>query len=314
MEYSILGNTGLKVSRICFGSLTIGPLQANLSIDEGSSLLFEAFEKGINFVDTAELYNNYSHIRLALKKTNKNIVVASRTYAYNKEMARLSLEKSRKELDRDVIDIFGLHEQESQYTINGHREALEYFVEAKQKGIIKAVLITTHYVNVVKIAANMPEIDVIHPIINLSGLGIADGTVEDMLEAIRLAHKNGKGIYSMKPFGGGNLIKNYTQCLDFVLNIPYIHSIAIGMKNISELNMNIKYFNGNKDITSEFKDNLQTKKLHIEFWCEKCGNCIKRCSEGALKLENNTVVVDKSKCLLCGYCSTVCPNFAIRIV
>jgi len=66
-----LGNTNIDVSRLCFGSLTISPLQRNLSYEKGAELLKYAFNKGINFLDTAELYNNYEHINLL----NNKIVV-----------------------------------------------------------------------------------------------------------------------------------------------------------------------------------------------------------------------------------------------
>ena len=59
----VLGNTSIKVSRMCFGSLTIGPLQRNLPLAEGSSLIRTALEAGVNFIDTAQLYRNYSYIR-----------------------------------------------------------------------------------------------------------------------------------------------------------------------------------------------------------------------------------------------------------
>lgn len=314
MEYRALGGTGLEVSRLCFGSLTLGPLQANLSPEIGGEVLLHAIENGINFIDTAELYETYPHIKYALKRTNKDVVIASRSYAYTREMARDSIEKARYELDRDVIEIFGLHQQESEHTMRGHREALEYIMEAKQKGIIKAVLITTHHINVVNLVANMPEIDVIHPIVNNSGYGISDGTVNEMLGAIEAAHSMGKGIYSMKPFGGGNLLNTYKECFDFVLEIPFIHSIAMGMKNTQEIDINLKYLSGNKNIDDDFQNTFLTKSLHIEFWCEKCGKCIKRCHEGALSLENEKIVVDKSKCLLCGYCGSVCPERAIKII
>lgn len=312
MEYNRLGNTSLEVSRLCFGALTIGPLQANLKPEIGGELISQAIEKGVNFIDTAELYETYPHIREGLKRSKSEIVIASRSYAYTRQMAIDSIEKARHELDRDVIEIFGLHQQESEHTLRGHREAIEYFIEAKQKGIIKALLITTHHVNVVEHIANMPEIDIIHPIFNISGLGIADGTVEEMSNAIKLAHSRGKGVYSMKPFGGGNLLKNYNQCLGFVLGFNEIDSVAIGIKNEKELNANIDYFNGKSN--NESFDVLSDKKLHIDYWCEKCGNCVKRCPQNALKIKNDTVVVDNSKCILCGYCGSVCPQFAIKIV
>lgn len=314
MQYCTLGNTGLTVSKMCFGALTIGPLQADLKIDEGSELILEAIENGVNFIDTAELYETYPYIKNALKKTNKDICIASRSYAYTKEMAKQSLELARKELDRDVIEIFGLHQQESEHTMRGHREALEYFIDAKQRGLIKAVLITTHHVEVVKLCSKMPEIDVIHAILNKNGLGIADGSVQDMVLAIKDAYDCGKGIYSMKPLGGGNLIKEYAECMDFVMGIEQVHSIAIGVKNSNELKMNIDYFNGKKESAQNINQNIKEKKLHIDYWCERCGKCVKVCSQNALSIIDNKVCVDKSKCLLCGYCGSVCPQFAIKVI
>ena len=43
------------------------------------------------------------------------------------------MEKARHEIDRDVIDIFMMHEQESKWTLKGHRDALEYLLDAKCK-------------------------------------------------------------------------------------------------------------------------------------------------------------------------------------
>jgi len=74
--------------------------------ETGAEIILKSFELGVNFIDTAELYGTYSHIGKALKKTNKNIVVATKSYAYSAEGAKESLEKARKEMDIDVIDIF----------------------------------------------------------------------------------------------------------------------------------------------------------------------------------------------------------------
>ena len=85
---------------------------------------------------------------------------------------RTSVEKALKELGRDYIDIFMLHEQESILTIKGHWEAIEYLIEAKEKGIVRAIGISTHHVEGVMGAASVPEIDVIHPLVNIAGIGI----------------------------------------------------------------------------------------------------------------------------------------------
>lgn len=314
MQYIKLGNTDIEVSRLCFGALVIGPLQINLSVKEGASVILKGFEKGINFIDTAELYGTYPHIREAVKTWRKRPIISTKSYAYSWEGAKMSLEKARKELDMDVIDIFLLHEQESRHTLRGHREALDYYISQKEKGVIRAVGVSTHNVEVVEACSEMPEIDVIHPLINLRGIGIGDGTVEEMLAAIKKASNAGKGIYSMKPLGGGNLLNIFHQCLDFILNIPYIHSIAVGMQTEDEVLMNVRIFEGKK-VPKEIEERVKhkSKNLHIDFWCVGCGECVRRCGQEALMIKDEKAVVDKDKCILCGYCASACPQFAIKI-
>lgn len=315
MDYVKLGNTGLTVSRLCFGALTLGRLQANKTPEESSYIIAEALKSGINFIDTAELYGTYPHIREAIKLAKTTPVISSKSYAYTRQQAVDSVENARREMDLDVIDIFMMHEQESRLTLRGHREALEYYVEAKQKGIIRAVGISAHNVAAVEAAAEMQEIDVVHPIVNYMGLGIGDGTIDDMLAAIKKCSAAGKGIYAMKPLGGGNFIGEYQKCLSFVMNIPFIHSIAMGMQSVEEVRMNISTFEG-RQADSGLLETLgkQKRHLHIDYWCEGCGRCVLRCGQGALRMENGKAVVDDSKCLMCGYCSSVCPAFAIKVV
>lgn len=136
MEYRILGDSGIRVSRLCFGSLTIGPLQAKLPVAAGAAVLQAAFDAGVTFVDTAQLYRTYAPLREALKGRRHEIVVASKSYAYDREGMRHSVEEACRELGRDYVDIFLLHEQESYLTLKGHREALTYLLDAKKEGQI----------------------------------------------------------------------------------------------------------------------------------------------------------------------------------
>jgi len=314
MQYVELGKTGIIVSRLCFGGLVIGPLQANLGVLEGAEVIIKAMELGVNFIDTAELYGTYPHIREAISKTASVPVVATKSYAYSRDSAVRSLEKARRELDLDVIDVFLMHEQESRLTLKGHREALEYYMEAKVKGLIRAVGVSTHNIEVVEAAAGMPEVDIIHPIVNKSGVGIGDGTIDDMLKAIGRAWGQGKGIYAMKALGGGNLLNSFKECMDFVLGVPYLHSIALGMQSMDEVIMNVCAFN-QQPVPVEVTDRLsgKRKRLHIDYWCEGCGRCVERCSHNALEIKEGKAAAEQSKCVLCGYCGSVCPQFAIKI-
>lgn len=304
------------VSRLCFGTLTMGPLQANLAPKEGAKLLVYGYEKGINFLDTAELYDNYAHIGEALKIIGRdNMVIATKSYAYSRETAEASLRKAMEEMQVDTLDLFLLHEQESQHTIKGHYEALHYFMEMKDKGYIKALGLSTHHIAAVKASLSYPEIEVLHPIVNKNGLGIQDGTVDEMLYTLQQAAEQGKGIYGMKPLGGGNLLRSFKESMDFVLKIPSLHSIATGMQSVQEIDINTAIFEGAAmDDVLMGKVKLENKKLKIAYWCEACGNCIPGCSHGALEIKDQKLRVDHEKCVLCGYCSKRCPHFCIKVV
>ncbi len=316
IEKKQLGNTGLQVSKLCFGSLTMGPLQKNMSPKEGGDLIKYGFEKGINFIDTAELYGTYPHIKEALKDIKRDeFVIATKSYAYSKETAEESLNKAMKEMGVDTIDVFLLHEQENQHTLRGHEEALNYFLKMKEKGYIKSVGISTHHIAAVKASLKLKEIEVLHPIVNKNGLGIQDGSIEEMLEVLQDAHKIGKGIYGMKPLGGGNLLRDFQDSFNFVLNLPFLDSIAVGMQNNNEIDINAAIFQGHAmDEELMKKVTIENKQLNIAHWCEVCGNCLKGCSHQALSIVENQLQVDHNKCVLCGYCSKYCPQFCIKVV
>jgi aryl-alcohol dehydrogenase-like predicted oxidoreductase/ferredoxin len=315
MEYIYLGDTGLRVSRLCYGSLTMGPLQANLPVAEGVALLREAFDRGINFLDTAELYNNYEYIKHGVQGRRQQVILASKSYAYSKETAEASLRKALEAIHTDYIDIFSLHEQESEHTIRGHYEALEYFIKAKEKGYIRALGISTHGIAAVRAALRYPEIQVIHPIINKAGLGIIDGSTAEMLAAIEAAAQAGKGIYSMKALGGGNLIHSAGECFDFVLENPNIHSVAVGMQSVAEIVHNIAVFEG-REPEDEIKRQISGKKrkLHIDDWCTGCGYCSAKCNQKAIVIAEGKAQVNREKCVLCGYCGAYCPDFCIKMI
>lgn len=315
MQYRALGKTGLVVSRLCFGGLTVGPLQANLPLKNGAKVIRRALEQGVNFIDTAEMYETYPYIREALRGFSGDVIIATKCYAYTYQDMKKSIKKALTGLGRAVIDIFMLHEQESELTIKGHWEAVKCLLDAKKAGTVRAVGISTHHIAAVQAALKIPEIEVIHPIINMQSIGICDGTKEEMLAAVKKAFLAGKGIYGMKSLGGGNLLNRVEDAFKFVLEIEELSSVAVGMQSVSEVDFNVQFFNGD-EISSELKRQVASKPrtLHIENWCRGCGSSVERCSMGALRIEAGKAVVKQELCRLCGYCSTACPEFCIKII
>lgn len=316
MLYSELGKTGINVSKLCYGSLTLGPLQADLSLKQGAELIKYAYELGINFIDTAQSYQTYSYIKEALKTIERDkYVIFTKTYAYDKKMAEEALEEALRELGTDYIDGFMLHEQESEHTLRGHYEATEYFLKMKEKGYIRSFGISTHHVAGVEGAIKSGYVDVIHPLYNKASLGIADGNKDEMYASITKASQKGIGIYSMKPLGGGNLIDSYEEAFNFVTQKPYINSTAIGMQSKEEILANVTMLeNGSVDVGLKEKLKKVNRKLLISDWCIGCGNCVRRCNYEALSIIDGRAVVDYSKCILCSYCAKECREFCIKVI
>lgn len=314
MEKRSLGKTGIEVSRLCFGSLTMTKMQKNLPIDEGAALLVDAFQKGVNFVDTAQYYENYAYIKKALETIpRQDYIIATKSYAYDTHTAKQALDEALEQLGTDYIDIFLLHEQESEHTLRGHHEALEYFHAQKERGVIRAVGLSTHYVSGVIAGTASPLIEVIHPIFNQQGIGIVDGTTEDMAKAIETAHNAGKGIYGMKALGGGHLIPKATGSIRFVLDKSYIDAVAIGMQSIPEIDANIALTQGTVRHDLESQLRTQPRHLSIDDYCIGCGNCERKCDHDAIHVINGQATVNEN-CILCGYCAICCPEFCIKVI
>jgi aryl-alcohol dehydrogenase-like predicted oxidoreductase len=315
MQMVKLGWQGPLVSELCYGSLAISPLQGKVSVREGSDLLCYAFERGITWVDTAEMYENYASLAPALSRFPA-VMVASKSYAVSAREMRQSLEQARKALQRDILDIFLLHEQESAYTLKGHAEAWEELLEAKSKDLVRWIGISTHAVAGVRAGALQPGLDIIHPLLNYRGLGIIDGTLTEMLAALAFAAELGIGLYAMKVLGGGHLALETEKALAFVQSVPAVQAMALGMSSREEIDFNLAVLSG-RQISPHLRRRLreQKRQLHIAAWCQGCGRCLTVCPQKALHLTaGQKVEVDKDACLLCGYCGRACPHFCLKII
>lgn len=315
MKKNLLGNTGIKVTPVGFGVLTVGYTQLNLPISEGAAVLRYALDCGINFLDTAQYYRTYAYIKEALKGFNSEPVIVSKSLDPTYEEMKFAVEEARKELDRDIIDIFLLHEVRNEPDWNNRAGAWEYLQEAKAKGLVKAIGLSTHHVDVAEKSSFIKELDVLFPLINFQSLGIRKGTgsgsKEEMALAIHNASNIGKGVFAMKVFGGGNLTGHYLEAIDYVRSLDGISSMMIGFGYKFEIDKIIEVIEGSID--PNYKPDISNKKIHIDQGdCEGCGACIERCPNHAIfRNKSGLAEVNHNVCITCGYCAPKCPVRAI---
>jgi len=326
MDYRKLGNTELMVSRAGFGVLPMGPAQLALPVEEGAALLVRGLESGINFIDTAQYYQTYPYIRRALdmwKESGRctgSLVICSKSLASDYDGMINAIQEARQELGRDIIEIFLMHEVRPGQ-LEERAGAWNALIDARWQGLVKAIGLSTHHVNIAAQAAGMDKLDVIFPLLNCDGLGIRtrnpDGSerfasAEEMMEAIRLCRAAGKGVFSMKAFGGGSLTSHYQKALDYVFSQPEVDSVMLGFGHESEIDDLINYLNGS--MKADYNPDVSHKRVHVnQEDCEGCGACRSACPAGAIFWSPDTGLaeVDQSRCLTCGYCIPCCPVRAV---
>lgn len=311
-----LGRTGVGIHPLVFGTLPLGPLQARLPVDEGGRLIRHALERGVNLLDTAELYETYPYIREGLRGFGGNVRIATKTHAADAAGARAHVERALRELAIERLDIVHLHGARLAAPLADRAAVLEELLRMKEEGKIALVGLSSHYISAIRSGASSPHIDVLHPLLNRAGMGILDGSAEEMALAIAEADRAGKGVYAMKALAGGNLIAEARRSFRFVLATPGVHGVAVGMLSAAEIDANLDLFagrEGGEGLWRELESRRRRLKI-MERFCKGCGACLPACASGALSLEEGRAAVREEECILCGYCAAACPEFIIRVV
>ena len=319
-----LGKTGIQVSPVGCGVLPMGPGQLALPVDEGAELICYALSKGINFIDTAQYYRTYPYIRRALEMLEGRSVeacsafarpvISSKTLASDYDGAYSAILEDCAALGVPYIDIFLLHEVRSgQFAMR--QGAWRALMAAKAEGLVRAIGVSTHHVDVVEELTGVPACDVIFPLINYAGMGIRRGrsaaSCADMAAAIAAARGAGKGIYSMKALGGGNLAAHYRKALDYVFGLDSIDSVMLGFGCRRDIDDIVSFLDGS--MPQDYVPDVSAKRVRVnQEDCEGCGTCLAVCHSAAIAYNKNGLAeIDRSKCITCGYCAQACPVRAI---
>lgn len=244
MDRVTLGRVGLQVSRLGIGTGTNGwnheSDQTRMGFQECVDLLKYAYDQGITFWDTADQYGSHEHLGEAFKSIDRsNVVVSTKTNSATAEGMRADLDRFRKELNTDYLDIVLLHCMTQENWPERFAEPMEVLNEARSQGIVKAVGVSCHDIGAFRTAAASDWVEVVLARINYAQKHM-DATPEEVIRVMNQMHASGKGIYGMKVVGAGELTEDPEKSIRYVMNLDCVDAMIIGMMNREQINQNIR--------------------------------------------------------------------------
>ena len=317
MEYTTLGKTGLKISRMGFGGI---PIQ-RISAEGTKGLMTQLMEAGINYIDTARGYTvSEEYLGYGLEGIRDHFVIATKSMARTKEAMASDIETSLKNLRTDYIDLYQVHNpsMEQLDTVVGENGALEALLEAKTAGKIGHIGITAHSTEVFERALGYDWVETIMFPYNI---------VENQGEAlIKKCKEKNIGFIAMKPLAGG-AIENGTLALRYVCSNPAVTVVIPGMAEPEELEENIRACSDGSPFTEEEKAQIEEIRHQLGTnFCRRCNYCAP-CTVGIgipsvflfagylerynladwAKDRYKSLAVKASACVKCGKSETRCP-------
>jgi 1-deoxyxylulose-5-phosphate synthase len=233
-----LGKSGIKTSRLAMGTGTVGfghtSHQSSLGVKGLSDLLRHGYDNGLRFFDTADAYGSHPHVAEALSHIPRDkVTVMTKTWARDPQTARADLDRFRRELKTDYIDICLMHcLTEADWTTR-YRGVMDLFAEAKEKGIIRTHGCSCHSIEALRAAAKSPWVEV--DLVRMNPIGShMDAEPETVASVIREMRAAGKGIIGMKILGQGDLKNRQDEALKFALSLGLLDSFTIGAETKAE--------------------------------------------------------------------------------
>jgi predicted aldo/keto reductase-like oxidoreductase len=263
MEKIQLGRTGLSVTRCGFGAL---PVQ-RVDMVTAKAILVRAYDAGINFYDTARAYSD-SEVKLgeALSHVRRNIIIATKTHARDRETLFKNLETSLKNLKTDYVDILQLHNPAALPDFDDPDSLYGAMTEAKKKGMIRFLGISNHRLHVAHEAIASGKFDTLQfPLNSLSS--------DKDLAVIEACKAKNVGLIAMKGMSGGLITKAATT---FAFLRQYDNVVPIwGIQRMHELEEFLA-LEENPPALDEamWKVIEQDRKELSGGFCRSCGYCM----------------------------------------
>jgi aryl-alcohol dehydrogenase-like predicted oxidoreductase len=234
-----LGRTGIQVSRLAQGTGTNGVERSSnqirgLGFQGVADLLRTGVDNGVNFWDLADQYGSHPHARQALRAVDRDkVVIMTKTRAGTEAEMRADLDRFRREMGTDRIDIVLLHCMTEDDWPRTKAGAMAVLSEAKQKGMIRAHGVSCHSFGALKTAAATDWVDVDLARYNAAG-AVMDATPPQVLKVLKRMKERGKGIIGMKILGAGQLRNHVDEALQVALGTETLDCFTIGAESQAE--------------------------------------------------------------------------------
>jgi 1-deoxyxylulose-5-phosphate synthase len=233
-----LGSTGIKTSRLAMGTGTVGSghhsNQTALGVKGLSDLLLNGYDHGLRFFDAADSYGSHPHVAEALKHVPRDkVTVLTKTWARDPATARADLDRFRRELGVDYLDVCLMHcVTETDWT-ERFRGVMDVLSEAKQKGIIRAHGCSCHSIEALRAAAKSAWVEIDLARINPIGSHM-DADPQTVVGVLREMKAAGKAVVGMKILGQGDLRDRQSEALRYALSLGVLDAFTIGAESRAE--------------------------------------------------------------------------------
>jgi len=233
-----IGRTGIQTSRLAMGTGTAGSghhsNQTALGVEGLSRLLQHGYENGLRFFDAADSYGSHPHVADALQHVDRSkVTILTKSWARTAPEMRADLERFRRELRTDYLDIVLVHcVTEADWTTR-YGQAMDVLSEAKEKGIIRAHGCSCHSLEALRTAAKSPWVEV--DLVRINPIGShMDADPETVVSVIREMRAAGKGIVGMKILGQGDMRHKQDEAIRYMLGLGVLDAFTIGAESINE--------------------------------------------------------------------------------
>ncbi len=235
-----LGRTGIQVSRLAQGTGTNGVERSSnqirgLGFQGVADLLRTGVDNGVTFWDVADQYGSHPHVRQALRAVDREkVVILTKTHASTEAEMRADLDRFRKEMGTERIDIVLLHCMTEDDWPQKKAGAMAVLSEAKEQGMIRAHGVSCHTLGALEAAAATDWVEVDLARYNAVG-AVMDAPPPQVLKVLERMKAKGKGIIGMKILGAGQLRDHVDEALQVALATEALDCFTIGAESQTEL-------------------------------------------------------------------------------